>query len=119
MPGLKLFEQFGEAIPQVTIAIIFYSTHYEWLNSNDVIFDLDSLRNWSLFNHTTYETYVLPSLTKTLLSIVLSVGSILIGVFKGITHWNASVAIVEKDEYELEMCTSCGRGGVEIPLFYP
>ena len=26
MPGLKLFEQFGEAIPQVTIAIIFYST---------------------------------------------------------------------------------------------
>ena len=113
MPGLKLFEQFGEAIPQVTIATIFFVSNYEWLNSNDVVFDLDSLRSWSLINHTTYESHALPSITKTLLSIVLSIGSILIGVFKGINNWKASLAVVEDDEYDLEIvttkCDHCGR----------
>ena len=102
MPGLKLFEQFGEAIPQATIAIIFYANHYKWLNSNDVLFDQDLLRNWSLVNRTTYEVYELPSLTKTLFSIMLSVGSILIGVIKGINHWKVSVAVVADNEMDLE-----------------
>ena len=102
MPGLKLFEQFGEAIPQVTIATIFYASNYTWLNSNDVLFDLDSLRNWSLVNRTTFEIFELPSLTKTLLSIMLSVGSILIGVSKGINQWKVSVAVVADNQGDLE-----------------
>ena len=32
MPTLKLFEQFGEAIPQFVIAVVFYSKNFEWLD---------------------------------------------------------------------------------------
>ena len=35
LPTLKLFEQFGEAIPQFAIAVIFYSKNFEWLDMGE------------------------------------------------------------------------------------
>ena len=89
-------------MPQAAIAFIFYVNHYAWLNSNDVLFDLDSLRNWALINYTTHKSYCLPSLTNTLLSMTLSVGSILIGLLKGLSNWKATVAMVHKDDERLK-----------------
>ena len=58
MPILKLFEQFGEAVPQFTIALTFYLKNYHWLNSNELTFGI--------------------------LTMTLSLGSIMIGVVNGI-----------------------------------
>ena len=58
MPCLKLFEQFGEAIPQFLIAVTFYSNNYPWLSSEDLALGIATM--------------------------VLSCGSILFGVMKGI-----------------------------------
>ena len=56
-PFLKLFEQFGEAIPQFVIGITFYSKNYHWLNENEVLFAI--------------------------VTMTLSLGSIIIGVVNG------------------------------------
>merc|ERR1711953_753607 len=69
MPGLKLFEQFGEAIPQLCIALTFY---INLKNDDDVILGTLEFQNQSV------------KLTKTLLSILLSIGSILIGIVMGV-----------------------------------
>ena len=57
-PILKLFEQFGEAVPQFVIAVTFYSKNYHWLEPNELIFGI--------------------------LTMTLSLGSILIGAGNGI-----------------------------------
>ena len=58
MPILKLFEQFGEAVPQFTIALTFYLKNYHWLESDELTFGI--------------------------LTMTLSLGSIMIGVVSGI-----------------------------------
>ena len=35
VPFFKLFEQFGEAIPQLVIALIFYTNNAHWLTESD------------------------------------------------------------------------------------
>ena len=57
MPGYKLIEQFGEAIPQFVIAVTFYANNAHWLPSGDLQFGIFTM--------------------------VMSAGSILIGVGSG------------------------------------
>ena len=58
MPALKLFEQFGEAIPQLAIALAFYSKNYLMLSPEELLFGIATMS--------------------------LSFGSILIGVVMGL-----------------------------------
>ena len=57
MPALKLYEQFGEAVPQLTIAVTFYALNWHWLSHWDRGMGLGTM--------------------------TLSAGSILMGVAKG------------------------------------
>ena len=62
-PGLKLYEQLGEAVPQFVIAVIFYYKNYDWLGSSELIFGI--------------------------VTMTLSLGSIIIGIGNGIRYYNA------------------------------
>ena len=57
MPASKLFEQIGEAVPQFTIAVTFYALNWHWLSPWDRGMGAGTM--------------------------VLSAGSILMGVVKG------------------------------------
>ena len=43
MPAFKLFEQFGEAIPQLAIALVFYSKNYHLLSSDELMFGIATM----------------------------------------------------------------------------
>ena len=58
IPAWKLFEQFGEALPQFLIAVTFYSKNAHWLEADDIAFGA--------------------------LTMVLSAGSMVIGLVQGI-----------------------------------
>ena len=58
LPALKLPEQFGEAVPQLAIAVTFYYKNAHWLSQ------------WEMF--------------KGILTMTLSVGSILYGMVNGV-----------------------------------
>ena len=91
MPGLKLFEQFGEAVPQIVIALAFY------INVNkgsDTLLGTIELQNQSV------------KLSKTLVSILLSVGSILIGIAGGAKNWKTTRAMVEHNTEEFNALTA-------------
>ena len=89
MPGLKLFEQFGEAVPQIAIALAFY---INVSNENDERMKDDEL-------HIEVELQGLKfELKTTLHSILLSFGSILIGVAMGIKRWPIMRAMVERNK---------------------
>ena len=90
MPGLKLFEQFGEAVPQIAIALAFYINVH---NDNDN-FGTIELQNKSV------------KLSKTLVSILLSVGSILIGIAGGAKSWKTTRAMVEHNTEEFNALTA-------------
>ena len=59
-PAFKLFEQFGEAVPQFVIAVTFFANNAHWLDQDDLLLG-----------------YV---------TMTLSAGSILIGVWNGIMN---------------------------------
>ena len=103
MPGLKLFEQFGEAIPQLCIALTFYITHYDW--RNDLLFGTLELVGGS-HGHTQNQSV---KLTKTLVSILLSLGSILFGVVMGVKKWPTTRAMVENNTAQFDALTTPRR----------
>ena len=39
-PAMKLFEQLGEAVPQLTLAIVFYSKNSHWLPATEIHFGI-------------------------------------------------------------------------------
>ena len=57
MPMYKLFEQFGEAVPQFVIAVTFYANNAHWLPRSDLYFGIFTM--------------------------VMSAGSIIMGVVNG------------------------------------
>ena len=64
----KMFEQFGEAIPQVILAIVFFTRHSDWVYKNDM----------NLFGIIELPVPV------TLISIIASFGSIIMGLVIGV-----------------------------------
>ena len=40
MPAHKVYEQFGEAIPQLVIAVTFYANNAHWLPQGDLLFGI-------------------------------------------------------------------------------
>ena len=106
MPGLKLFEQFGEAVPQLCIALTFYIKHYEWQNDNDLLFG-----TLELVAHDTGTGNGTGSvkLTKTLVSILLSLGSILFGIVMGVKKWPTTRAMVENNTAQFDALTTPRR----------
>ena len=64
IPFLKLFEQIGEALPQFIIALAFYVNHKDYINAYDTVFG--------------------SSVPITLVSIIFSGISVLIGVLTGL-----------------------------------
>ena len=87
MPGLKLFEQFGEAVPQIIIAIAFL------INVKPRTITIE-LQNDSV------------KLTSTLVSILLSLGSILIGVAMGIKSLPIMRTMMEKNTAQFNAKTT-------------
>ena len=90
MPGLKLFEQFGEAVPQIAIALAFY---FNVKNHKDLYIKVE-IQNLKV------------ELTTTFVSILLSFGSILIGVAMGIKTWPIMRAMVEKNTAQFDARTT-------------
>ena len=73
---MKMIEQFGEAIPQLIIASIFFARHQDWIYENDM----------ELFS-------IIPlPVPMTLISIISSTGSIIVGIVMGCRYfvkcWN-------------------------------
>ena len=63
IPGLKLFEVIGEALPQIVLAIIFAANNYAFLSKNDLVFGIP--------------------IPTTLVSILFSFGSLMMGLYNG------------------------------------
>jgi len=105
MPGLKLFEQFGEAVPQIVIALAFY------INVNkgsDTLLGTIELQNQIKLSKTLVSIELQNQsvkLSKTLVSILLSVGSILIGIAGGAKNWKTTRAMVEHNTEEFNALT--------------
>ena len=94
MPGLKLFEQFGEAVPQIAIALAFY---INVKNDKDLTSITIQLQKYSV------------KLTTTLISILLSLGSILIGISMGIKRFQIMRAMAEKNTAQFVALTTSRR----------
>ena len=66
----KLFEQFGEALPQFTLALTYFIANYNFIWQSE-----EELKMFGFY------TGIVPS---TLISIILSAGSIIIGIVTGV-----------------------------------
>ena len=68
LPGHKMFEVFGEAVPQLIINIVYVSCNYEFLRDYDKLFDAQPMPT-------------------SIISAIFSFGTLVIAVLQSCTYW--------------------------------